>query len=476
MVIKIHQTASTKDAFYYNEEKVAKGYAHFFHSKNTIELRPFAYPSSQRLAQLIAIEKGNKRCQNKCFHVSVNPTNEELVKLSKEGLKKEIDAFMQHMGYGNQPYFVYEHADLKRTHFHIVSSRIDAQTNKKIKDNNEKRKVHQFVRELQQRYELDTRITKLDKVQLIPTINSPNLHEGIQQVFKLLNQSNVQNRQQYLDLLKGFNLELHQSEQGQSVVVKDQDGQILRHPMALSQFNEQPLLDDIQPLESNLKLQQELQQKTEGILKELNKSYRFYTTKELREAFIRNKLLPYKLSKSSNLNIYSPMDKTVVDAQFLMKKYQMRHQTFVLSNDRFYDIIREFSEYLTNKYPNGIEALLDATQSAMDGSQSRKIALKALNLDECIAYNQVAVLLDEKERRLVKMAVKTHLEFITNKVVEKSQNSSMLYNSTQGRSYWDKLNHQFLIELLNYQNWESRKNRNQRKGVKKNWKKGRKKL
>jgi hypothetical protein len=405
----------------------------------------------------------------------VNPTNEELVKLTKEGLKKEIDAFMQHMGYGHQPYFVYEHGDLKRTHFHIVSTRIDAQTSKKIKDNNEKRKVHQFIQGLQQRYELDT-TAKLDKVQLIPTINSTHLHESVQQVFKLLNQSNIENRQEYLDILKAFNLELHQSEQGQSVVVKNQKGQVLRHPIPLSQFEERPLLHDIKPSENNLKLQKELRQKVEGILKELNKSYRFYTTQELREAFIRNKLLPYKLSKNNNLNIYSPMDKTVVDAQFLMKKYQMRHQTFVLSNERFYEIIREFTELLSGKYPNGIEALLDATQSAMDESRSRKIALKVLNLDECIAYNRLAALLDKNEQRLVKMAVKTHLEFITNKSVEKSQNSSMVYDTPHGRSYWDKLNHQFLIELLNYQNWESRKNRNQRKGVKKDWKKGRRKL
>jgi hypothetical protein len=48
VVIKIHQKASTKDAFKYNEHKVVEGHSQFFHSKNTTELRHFAYTSSQR--------------------------------------------------------------------------------------------------------------------------------------------------------------------------------------------------------------------------------------------------------------------------------------------------------------------------------------------------------------------------------------------------------------------------------------------
>jgi hypothetical protein len=47
---------------------------------------------------------------------------------------------MKHLGYGNQPYLVYKHADLERVHFHIVSTRIDCETGKKIKDNYEKKK------------------------------------------------------------------------------------------------------------------------------------------------------------------------------------------------------------------------------------------------------------------------------------------------------------------------------------------------
>ncbi|MCT4588884.1 MAG: relaxase/mobilization nuclease domain-containing protein [Carboxylicivirga sp.] len=459
MVIKIHQTESTKEAFNYNEKKVEQKHARFFHRKNTIELTPFVYSKAQRLAQLIDIENRNKRCKNKCFHVSVNPTNAELEKLTKNGLKKEIEAFMKHMGYGHQPYFVYEHSDLKRTHFHIVSTRIDGQSGKKISDSNEKRKVSRFINELQQRHKLGKTQDKPDKVQLIPTINSTNLHMSIQQVFKLLNQSNISNHQEYEDILKAFNLEVYQSEKGQLVLIKDQDGQTLRHPIALSQFKEGPNLPAHQTKETNEKIQQELTQKTGQILKELNKTYRFYTIMELREAFIRHKLLPYKLSKNDNLNIYSPLDKTVVDVQFILKRHKMRLQAFTLSNDQFYNIVREFIKQVSSKHDNIVEALADKEKSILDDKGNSKVVLKELNLESCETYNQVASMLDKKEQEMVRTAVKSHLEYLANKTIENVHCTSDSYQNWQGGSLWDKISHQLMIELSYYKDWEGLKNK-----------------
>jgi len=472
LVIKIHQAVSTKEAFNYNELKVEEGSAHFFSSKNTLSIEPFVHTKAHRLESFLNIEKLNYRCKNKCFHVSVNPTNEELVKLTKQGLKKEIDAFMKHMGYGKQPYFVYEHSDLKRTHYHIVSTRIDIQTGKKISDSNEKRKVIQFVKELQQRYELGESNTPLDKVNLIPTIRNDNLHEGIQQVFKLLNQSNISGKKEYLDILRAFNMEIYQSERGQSVIIKDQDGQTLRHPIALSDFKEQPdlLINNVQ--ESNEQLQQDLKQKTERIFKELNKTFRFYTVKELREAFIKHNLLTYKLSKNGNLNIYSPLVKTVVDAQFLIKKNTMRLKEFTISNDQFCGIIREFTNQQLLSHDNIIEALVDRKYSILDKSEYRKIVLKELDLENCATYNQVASQLDNKAQKTIQMAVQSHLLYMATKTIEKSQTTSESYWNIQGRSLWDKVNHQFMIELLNYQDWDGQKSKYQRKGWKKNQMRG----
>jgi hypothetical protein len=246
-------------------------------------------------------------------------------------------------------------------------------------------------------------------------------------------------------------------------MVKNQEGTILRHPIALSQFDEQPDLLTCQSQGTNEKVQQELKQKTEQILKELNLSYRFYNIKDLREAFIKHNLLPYSLSKNGNLNIYSPMDKTVVDAQYLLKKNKMRLQTFTLSNDQFYDIIRD----LTNQFRQGkhsfIESIVDKEKSALEDSETRKIVLKELNLEGCGAYSTIASKLDSKEQETVKKGIKSHLEYIANKVFDKARFTSESYKNVKGRSLWGKVNHQFLIELLKYPHWDNTKNVNRRR-------------
>jgi hypothetical protein len=57
------------------------------------------------------------------------------------------------MGYGEQPFIVYKHEDIERTHIHIVSLRVDEQ-GKKINDKFEHRRSMDICRELEQKYGL----------------------------------------------------------------------------------------------------------------------------------------------------------------------------------------------------------------------------------------------------------------------------------------------------------------------------------
>ena len=56
------------------------------------------------------------------FHVSLNP--HPLDSLSDEQLVEIAHFYMERMGYGDQPYIIYKHTDIARTHLHVVSSRI----------------------------------------------------------------------------------------------------------------------------------------------------------------------------------------------------------------------------------------------------------------------------------------------------------------------------------------------------------------
>ncbi|MBS2101293.1 relaxase/mobilization nuclease domain-containing protein, partial [Carboxylicivirga linearis] len=333
MVIVMHQSVNTEAALLYNEMKVEKGKASFFHHRNTNSNDPFSNPKEFRLDTLRKIEASNKRTKNKCFHLSFNPGPEDMKRMSVNDLKKEMDRFMKQMGYGEQPYFVYHHKDIDREHFHLVSTRIDAHSFKKIKDNNEKRRVNAFINNLEESYKLN-HVTGIKKNELrLPDDSTAHLYHRIQKTFMLLNESNISGKQQYIDALKGFNIELRNSERGQSVFVIDQNEETQRHPVPLSDLKVQPdftLKSELTELEDGII--QIHKSKIESLLKALNKEYRFYTTSELKSSLFRSDYLLFQNSENNNRMVFSMKDKAVIDSQYLLKKYRSRLKDFVLTS------------------------------------------------------------------------------------------------------------------------------------------------
>jgi len=240
MVIVIHQAKSTENAFLYNERKVEQKVASFFHSRNTKSINPFFYNKSHRLKEFTDIEKLNPRVKNKCLHISFNPSTDDYLELTDKTVRLEIDQFMKHMGYGNQPFYVYKHKDLERVHFHIVSSRIDCQTRKKIKDNYECRKTQNFIKELEQRHQLSNKQSHEEPAFKF-SARSRNIKQSLEELFHHLNRlENINSKELYDEALKLFNVEVRKSGRGHIVVVTDGKGKVIRYPIRLSKFKESP--------------------------------------------------------------------------------------------------------------------------------------------------------------------------------------------------------------------------------------------
>ncbi len=240
MVIVIHQSGNTQNALFYNEKKVEQKKAHFYKSDNTPTINPFAGTKHDRLNILKEIEDRNTRVKKKGLHISVNPTVTDLVKLGDKGIRSEIGNFMEHMGYGNQPYFVYKHSDLDRTHFHIVSTRIDCHTGKKIKDNYEKERTQRFIKSLEQKYDLTKEQNQVQS-NLKFSAGSRNLKQNLESLFYQLNQiESISSKQLYDKSLELFNVEVRRSGRGHVVFVTDEIGNPIRYPIWLSKFQERP--------------------------------------------------------------------------------------------------------------------------------------------------------------------------------------------------------------------------------------------
>ena len=198
------------------------------------------YDENHRLKNLLDTEKLNPRVKNKCLHISFNPSTEDYLKLGDKIIREEIDNMMQHMGYGNQPYFVYKHKDLERVHFHVVSTRVDQQTGKKIKDNYERQKMQKFILKLEEKYQLTQKETP-ESPNFKFSAQSRNYKQNLENLFNHLNGlREITSKEMYDQALKIFNVEIKKSGRGHIVLVCDENGNPIRYPIRLSNFKEKP--------------------------------------------------------------------------------------------------------------------------------------------------------------------------------------------------------------------------------------------
>ena len=63
-----------------------------------------------------------RKIKDPVFHVSLNPDPSD--KLTDEQLTEIAREYMERMGFGDQPYYVFKHRDIDREHIHIVSVRL----------------------------------------------------------------------------------------------------------------------------------------------------------------------------------------------------------------------------------------------------------------------------------------------------------------------------------------------------------------
>ena len=240
MIIKIHQACSTKNALFYNERKVERQKASFYHSQNMPVVNPFLGDKNDRYRIFQDIEERNTRVKKPGLHISVNPTVSDLVRLGDAGIRNEIGKLMEHLGYGNQPYLVYKHADIDRVHFHIVSTRVDCETGKKIKDNYEREKTQRFIKSLEQKYGL-TKDDNPEKIKYRFSESSKNLKQNLESLFEQLNQMDfIRSQAMYEQALTMFNIQIRPLGMSLGVFVTDENGKFVRHPLKISDFEERP--------------------------------------------------------------------------------------------------------------------------------------------------------------------------------------------------------------------------------------------
>ncbi len=127
MVARIVSGRSIKGAINYNEQKIEQGMAVFLSAENYLKDSHRLNPA-EKLFVLKHRAALNERVKTNCVHISLNfETNE---KISLEKMQEIAEDYMQRIGFGHQPYLIYQHQDAAHPHCHIVTTNIDRDGNR----------------------------------------------------------------------------------------------------------------------------------------------------------------------------------------------------------------------------------------------------------------------------------------------------------------------------------------------------------
>lgn len=121
MVCKIISGKDIRGALNYNEQKVMEGKATLIQANGFLK-ESEALSFYEKLNRFTDLHTLNRRTKTNTLHVSLNFDTSE--NLDRETLGQIASAYMTWIGFGDQPYLVYQHHDAAHQHVHIVATLI----------------------------------------------------------------------------------------------------------------------------------------------------------------------------------------------------------------------------------------------------------------------------------------------------------------------------------------------------------------
>lgn len=246
MIAKIGRSANLYGALAYNQLKVENEKGEILYGNKIIETASGNYSVAQLAQSFTPYLIANRNTEKHTLHISLNPDPKD--KVSDDRFMEMADAYMQEMGYGQQPYVVFKHTDIDRSHIHIVSVCVDEQ-GKKISDKFEKMRSMNVCRELERKHGLIPATDKeqLQKEKVFRTVDyrAGDIKSQITSVVRYLkNYYKFQTLGEYNALLSLFNVTTEKVEgelqgqlrQGLLYIPLNEKGERAGHPFKASLF------------------------------------------------------------------------------------------------------------------------------------------------------------------------------------------------------------------------------------------------
>jgi len=256
MVAKFETGSSLSKTLNYNEQKVQKGVAEFLTAENypmDNHLLSF-YHKLSRLENQAAL---NENVTRNSVHISLNFDPSE--KLEKEKLIAIANTYMEQIGFGEQPYLVYQHHDAGHPHIHIVSVKVRADGRRVDTQNIGKNQSEKARKEIEIAFNLvKAEDSKLKETYKLEPVNAQKVQYGktetkraIGNVLKtVLDTYKYGSLAELNTLLKLYNVMADRGGEGSKMYnnnglmyrVLDEQGNKVGAPIKASQFYMQPTL------------------------------------------------------------------------------------------------------------------------------------------------------------------------------------------------------------------------------------------
>ncbi len=151
MVAKITTGKDVYGALAYNQQKVDRGKGKVLLTHILREPPDGRFDIATTAEDLLRWMPSHYRTEKPVVHISLNPDPED--RLSAEQLTEIAEKYMERMGWGEQPYIVFEHNDIDRRHIHIVTVQV-RQDGRKVKDGKRNERSVATTEELEREYGL----------------------------------------------------------------------------------------------------------------------------------------------------------------------------------------------------------------------------------------------------------------------------------------------------------------------------------
>lgn len=123
MIAKIGRGANMMGVLSYNQLKVDQNKGQILATNRIWETPDGSYTVAHLYRSFAPYLMANIRTEKPVLHISLNPDPKD--KVTDQQFREMADQYMREMGYAEQPYIVFKHTDIDRTHIHIVSTCID---------------------------------------------------------------------------------------------------------------------------------------------------------------------------------------------------------------------------------------------------------------------------------------------------------------------------------------------------------------